>query len=329
MLTTVAPASMAACEHLEEICRIGAAGVFGVELDVVGVLAGQLDGVHRHLQNLDLLLAQRLAVPLVPEFAADVDIRRADAGVDARPAGLGQGLAAGFDIGGHGARQGADRRALDLLRDALDGLEIFGRRGGIAGLDHVHVQPRQLRGDRELLPASQAGSGGLLAVAQGGVEYRYFFGHPSVFCITLRGAHAPNPFSHQRPTARRWMPFHCWSPPHPPRRSRAERRGWRCSPGRGPETCSAGRRRSQEPSRRLPCRYGRCGGAAQARAVQAHVYRRLIVDDDGTVLQVPLLQSNTGTAVCVVWPFWMRMASAAAVWWMRPVRIGRAPRCSP
>ena len=61
--------------------------------------------------------------------------------------------------------------------DQLDGLEIFGRRGGIAGLDDVDVQPRQLPGDHELLPAAQARAGGLLAVAQRGVEDGYFIGH--------------------------------------------------------------------------------------------------------------------------------------------------------
>ena len=33
----------------------------------------------------------------------------------------------------------------------------------------------------------------------------------------------------------------------------------------------------------------------------------------GTGLHVPLLQSNTGTTVCVVWPLGTRMAPAAAV----------------
>ena len=63
--------------------------------------------------------------------------------------------------------------------DELDGLEIFGRGVGIAGLDDVDVQLRQLPGDHELLAAAEARAGGLLAVSQRGIEYGYFIGHRS------------------------------------------------------------------------------------------------------------------------------------------------------
>jgi hypothetical protein len=43
-------------DHFEEVTGIGAAGILGVELDVVGILAGKFDGVDRHLENLDPLL---------------------------------------------------------------------------------------------------------------------------------------------------------------------------------------------------------------------------------------------------------------------------------
>ena len=66
---------------------------------------------------------------------------------------------------------------VDLLADQLHGLEVFGRRVGIAGLDDVHAQLRQLPGDHELLAAAQARARGLLAIAQRGIEYGYFFGH--------------------------------------------------------------------------------------------------------------------------------------------------------
>ncbi len=78
---------------------------------------------------------------------------------------------------GHGARKGADGGSLDLAADQLHRLEVFGRGSGIARLDDVHVQLRQLPGDHEFLAAAQARSGGLLAVPQGGVEYGYFFRH--------------------------------------------------------------------------------------------------------------------------------------------------------
>src|ERR1022692_4904416 len=38
--------------------------------------------------------------------------------------------------------------------EQLHGFEVFRRRRGIAGFDDVHVQPRQLPGDHELLPAA-------------------------------------------------------------------------------------------------------------------------------------------------------------------------------
>ena len=71
--------------------------------------------VDGHLDEPGLLLAEGLAVLVVAELAEDVDVGDADAGVDARAAGLGEGLAAGLDIAGDGAGQGADGGALDLL----------------------------------------------------------------------------------------------------------------------------------------------------------------------------------------------------------------------
>ena len=59
----------------------------------------------------------------------------------------------------------------------LNGFEIFGRRAGITGFDHVDVQPRQLPGDHELLAAAEARAGGLLAIAQRRVEDSDFVGH--------------------------------------------------------------------------------------------------------------------------------------------------------
>jgi hypothetical protein len=56
----------------------------------------------------------------------------------------------------------------------LDGLGIFGGGAGIAGLDDIHMEQRQLPGDGEFLPAAKPGAGRLFAVSQSGVEYRYF-----------------------------------------------------------------------------------------------------------------------------------------------------------
>ena len=164
-------------DHFEEVGGVGASGVFGVELHLVDELASERDGVDRHLQDLALLFGERLAVAFIAELAIDVNVRCADSGVYAGPLALGQGFAAGFDVGRHGAGERADGGPLNLAANQLDGLEVFGRRVGIARLDDVHVQQRQLSGDGELLAAPQARSGGLFSVSQGSVEYGDFFRH--------------------------------------------------------------------------------------------------------------------------------------------------------
>jgi hypothetical protein len=126
------------------------------------------------LQNLLSLFGERSAIALILEFAGDVNVRGADSRVNARAPARGEGLAASLDVAGHGAGEGADGGPLNLAADALDGLEILRGRSGISGLDHIHVQQHQLPRDDQLLAASQAGSGGLFPVTQGGVEYSYF-----------------------------------------------------------------------------------------------------------------------------------------------------------
>ena len=91
-------------EHFEQVGRVGTAGVFGVELHVVGVAAGALDRVDGHLHHADLLFAQSLAVALVPELAHDVNVGDADAGMDSRTLRFGQSFAASLDVSGHGTR---------------------------------------------------------------------------------------------------------------------------------------------------------------------------------------------------------------------------------
>ena len=147
--------------HFKQVGGVGAPGVFRAELDVIGELPRHPDGIDRHLQNLPLLFGQRFPIPVVAELAADVDVRSADSRMDARPPALRQRLAACLDVRGHGAGERADRGSLNLPANQLYGLEILGRRIGIARLDHVHFQLRQLPGDDQLLAASQAGSGSL------------------------------------------------------------------------------------------------------------------------------------------------------------------------
>jgi len=75
-------------------------------------------------------LGERLAVSLVLELPQDVDIRSADAGMDARPVGFRQGLAAGLDIAGHRAGQGADGGTRDFPADEPHGFESSGEDAG-------------------------------------------------------------------------------------------------------------------------------------------------------------------------------------------------------
>jgi hypothetical protein len=101
-----------------------------------------------------------------------VNVRNADAGVNAGARGFGERLAAGFDVGGNRAGQGADDRSLDLLRDLADGIKVLRRRCREAGLDNIHLQPRELARQRDLVTTPQAGSRRLLTISQSGIEHR-------------------------------------------------------------------------------------------------------------------------------------------------------------
>ncbi len=161
-------------QHFEQVGGVGAAGVFGVELHVVGVTAGPLDRVDGHLHHLDLLLAQSLAVALISELAHDVNVGDADAGMDTRPLRFGQSFAASLDVRGHGSRQSANHRPFDLLRDQLDGLEIIRRGSGISRLDNVDFEPRQLACQGQLVASSKTCSRRLFAIPQRRVKHCYF-----------------------------------------------------------------------------------------------------------------------------------------------------------
>jgi hypothetical protein len=94
-----------------------------------------------------------------------MNVGNADASVNAGPRGPGERLAAGLDVCGDRARQRADGRPLDLLSDPLDGIEVFRRRCGEAGLNNIHLQPRELARERNLVATPQAGSRSLFAIS--------------------------------------------------------------------------------------------------------------------------------------------------------------------
>jgi hypothetical protein len=72
--------------------------------------------------------------------------------------------------GAMSARQAGDDGAVDLAGDRLDGLEVARRGDREARFDDVHAEARELMGDLQLLCGVERDPGGLLTVAQRGVE---------------------------------------------------------------------------------------------------------------------------------------------------------------
>jgi hypothetical protein len=214
--------------EVDQVVAVAAGHVLGGELDVVGVGAGQFDGLDGAP---DVLLAGDL------EHVLQVDVGAGAEGVDATQlaaAGF-DGLAGADDVDVLGAGQGADLRALDLGGDGQDGLEVSGRGDGEAGLDDVDLQARQLAGDTELLVQAHGGAGALLAVAQGGVEDQYAVFFVSVHvrlsgCCRRDGPLATS--ANKKPTGRRWVSWlvfrritACTARP-PPREGAEVEAGW-------------------------------------------------------------------------------------------------------
>ena len=80
------------------------------------------------------------------------------------------GLAGPGDVGGDGAGEARDGRALGPAGDLGDRLEIAVRRDGEPGLDDGDAHRGEQLGHRELLVEGHGGAGALLAVAQRGGE---------------------------------------------------------------------------------------------------------------------------------------------------------------
>ena len=93
--------------------------------------------------------------------------------MDAGAVGELQGAGGHLDVFGLGAGQGGDARLAHGLGDGGDGREVALGGHGEAGLDDVHAQILKGVGHGELFLRGHAAAGGLLAVAQGGVEEDY------------------------------------------------------------------------------------------------------------------------------------------------------------
>ncbi len=153
-------------EDAQQEVGVGAGGVLGRELDVVGVGARL---THRgHGRRDDVVLTG------AAQHGAAVDLRRRQEHVDAGAPRALQRLGGAGHVVGRRSRQGRDDRRVGLGADAVgDGsnpIEVTGGGDREAGFDNVDVQPRELLGDLQLLLGVQRDAGRLLAVAQGGVE---------------------------------------------------------------------------------------------------------------------------------------------------------------
>jgi len=108
-----------------------------------------------------------------------VDLAGGDEGVNPRAARVPDGLPRGVDVLLIAPREAADDghvavlpdgRVPDLDGDGAHGVEVVGGGGREAGLDDVDAEAGELAGHDELLGAGHGGAGGLLAVAERGVE---------------------------------------------------------------------------------------------------------------------------------------------------------------
>jgi hypothetical protein len=117
--------------------------------------------------------------PAHHELVLQVDVRRRDEDVDARPLRALDRLDRAVDVLLARARQREDDRARDGLGDLAHGLEVALRRRREAGLDHVDAQVLELARDDQLLLHVHRGARGLLPVAEGGVEDLYPVHRPS------------------------------------------------------------------------------------------------------------------------------------------------------
>ena len=136
--------------------RIGARGVLARELDLVHGRAGALD--RRRCVRHDLVRAEAKLLLHVQRARREEDVCPRARRVEERGRG-------GVDVAGARAAEGGDGDVLHGARDGLDALEVAGRRGGEAGLDHVHAKPLELLPDLHLLVRAQGDSRRLLAVS--------------------------------------------------------------------------------------------------------------------------------------------------------------------
>ena len=92
-----------------------------------------------------------------------------------RPAGRGQRPSGPIDVTRRARAKGDS--GPEHLGDLPDGLSVCLRRNGEACLDDVHSEGLELPGQPDLFLDSHRETGGLLSVAEGGVEDDQLFSH--------------------------------------------------------------------------------------------------------------------------------------------------------
>jgi hypothetical protein len=148
-------------DDLDEEVGVGAGGVLGGELDVVGEGAGEADGFGGLMEGLgagDL------------ELGFEVEVGGGEEGVDAGFIGRLDCMGGGFDVLALSTGERGDAGAADLAGDSADGVGVALAGDGEAGFEDVDAEGRELMGHAELFVVVHGAAGRLFAVAEGGVE---------------------------------------------------------------------------------------------------------------------------------------------------------------
>ncbi len=151
-------------DHLAQEGAVGAAGVFGAELHLIGVAPGEAHGLLDAAQGLGARDA---------ELGLQVDVGCAQDDVEDRARGRCDGVGRGFDVGGDGPGQGGDLGVPYGSGDGAHGFFVAGRRCGEACFDGVDADGVEALGDGVFLRDGEVYARRLFAVAQGGVENAY------------------------------------------------------------------------------------------------------------------------------------------------------------
>ena len=178
MFSVVAPAVDRGLQHLAHEVEVGAGGVLGRELDVVGVAPGRGPRPPAASAFTCSGVIRSLCFMCVSLVAMKTWMRARSACCD--------GLPAAVDVGEGRAGQAADDRARGPpAAMACDRLEVALAGDREAGLDDVDAEAGELLGDLELLAHVERDARRLLAVAQRGVEDDHSLGQ--LMRIAFRG----------------------------------------------------------------------------------------------------------------------------------------------